>query len=171
MVTVAVHWLSAALVSGQFGLGLYMLSLDYYDPNYHALPHYHKSIGILFGLLLLFRLAWTAVGPRPGPAPGVAAWEHRAAGLAQRLLLLGLAAVVVSGYLISTAKGDPVRVFDWFEVPALGAGIKRQEDLAHTLHWWFALGVILLASVHALAALKHHFINRDATLKRMFGKG
>ena len=165
--TIIIHWLSALIVIGQFGFGLYMLSLDYYDPNYRVLPHYHKSIGILFGGLLLFRIIWSLINPSPDPAEGVKVWEHRIARIIQRLMLTLLVIIVFLGYLISTAKGSSIEVFNWFEIPATITSIEDQEDIAGELHYWFALALMIIAGLHALAALKHHFIDRDNTLIRM----
>lgn len=171
IVTIVIHWASALIIIGQFGFGLYMLSLDYYDANYNVLPHYHKSIGILFAILLLFRIVWSSVNPQPAAAPGVKTWEHKASSVVQKLLLAGLVIVVILGYLISTATGDSIWVFNWFEIPAIITNIDSRSDIIGELHYWFALGVILLASLHALAALKHHFIDRDTTLMRMLKRG
>ena len=71
--------------------------------------------------------------------------------------------------MISTADGRGIEVFNWFEVPALPALIEQQEDVAGLVHYWLATSLIVLAGVHALAALKHHFINKDKTLLRMLG--
>ena len=168
-ITIAIHWVSALVIIGQFCMGLYMLSLDYYDPYYHLLPDYHKSIGILFAVLLCIRILWTAVNPRPLPAKGVSEWEHRVARITHTTLLGLLLIVVVFGYLISTADGSSIQVFNLFEVPATLSSA-NQEDWAGELHYWFALSVILLSGIHALAALKHHFIDRNETLARMLGK-
>ncbi len=169
-VAIVIHWISVLVVVGQFSFGLYMLSLDYYDPNYQVLPHYHKSIGILFACLLVFRIIWSLINPFPKAAPGVKDWERRAARGVQVLMLSLLVVVAVFGYLISTAAGHSISVFNWFEVPASITSIENQEDWAGEWHYWFALSVIILASLHALAALKHHFIDKDKTLLRMFGK-
>jgi cytochrome b561 len=75
--------------------------------------------------------------------------------------------IPLSGYLISTADGRAIQVFDWFEVPALVTGIANQEDIAGAVHYWVAVALIALASLHGLAALKHHFLDRDGTLLRM----
>ena len=77
---------------------------------------------------------------------------------------------MVSGYLISTADGRPIAVFDWFEVPALITSIPDQADVAGLIHEYLAWALLIFSAVHALAALKHHFIDRDPTLKRMFGR-
>jgi cytochrome b561 len=169
-ITIAIHWISAIVIIGQFSFGLYMLSLDYYDPNYQILPHYHKSIGILFSGLLAIRIIWTLINPSPGPASGVKPWEHRAAKAGQVLMLGLLVVVVILGYLISTADGKSIDVFNWFEVPATITSIEDQEDIAGEWHYWLALSVIIIASIHALAALKHHFLSKDTTLLRMLGQ-
>ena len=72
-----------------------------------------------------------------------------------------------SGYLISTADGRAIDVFNWFAVPALGELIENQEDIAGDVHFYLAWILIVTASLHAIAALKHHFFNKDDTLKQM----
>ena len=168
-ITITIHWISALVVVGQFCFGLYMLSLDYYDPDYKVLPYYHKSIGILFAILLFVRILWSYLNPRPIPVPGVRDWEHKISVITQKFMLTLLVCIVIFGYLISTADGSSIQVFGLFEVPATITS-KNQEDWAGELHYWFALTVIIIASIHALAALKHHFHDHDATLKRMLGR-
>ena len=83
-----------------------------------------------------------------------------------------MAAIMLSGYLISTADGRAIEVFSWFEVPATLSDIDGQEDIAGDIHEILAWTLIVLVALHALAALKHHFIDKDTTLKRMtFFKG
>ena len=76
---------------------------------------------------------------------------------------------MISGYLISTADGRGIEVFDFFVIPALGSIIENQEDLAGLVHKWLAYLLVSLATLHALAALKHHFIDKDNTLNRIIG--
>ena len=80
------------------------------------------------------------------------------------LLLFGL---FISGYLISTADGRAIDIFNWVSVPAFGELIENQEDVAGDIHFYLAWTVIIVAALHALAALKHHFINKDDTMKQM----
>jgi len=61
-------------------------------------------------------------------------------------------------------------VFGWFEVPSITGRIKGMEDTAGVVHYWVTWNVVVLASIHALGALKHHFIDRDNTLRRIFGR-
>ena len=86
------------------------------------------------------------------------------------LLYLLLLAIMVSGYLISTADNRSIEVFGWFSVPATITDLPKQEDIAGWVHLILASTLIGLVSLHAAAALKHHFIDRDRTLKRIFGR-
>ena len=58
-------------------------------------------------------------------------------------------------------------MFNWFSVPAIGELIENQEDIAGETHFYIAWSVIVLAIIHGLAALKHHFFSKDETLKQM----
>lgn len=170
LLAVLLHWLMAVSVFGLFALGLWMVELTYYDSWYRRAPWIHKSIGVLLFASLLLRLLWRWLNLRPQPLSAHPPWERRAAGAVQALLYVLLAAVMISGYLISTADGRSVDVFDWFSVPATVTRIDKQEDIAGDVHLALAVVLVSLAVVHALAALKHHFLDRDSTLLRMLGR-
>jgi cytochrome b561 len=169
LVAVSLHWLVALTVIGQFGLGLWMRSLGYYDTWYRLGPWWHKGIGVMLCAVLVLRLVWRWSNPRPAHLPSHKPYERLAAGFAHALLYLLLFAIILSGYLISTADGRGLEVFDWFTIPATLSGLEQQEDIAGEIHLCLAWAVIGLAALHALAALKHHFIDRDTTLIRMLG--
>ena len=78
---------------------------------------------------------------------------------------------MASGYLISTADGSSISVFNWFDVPSVTGQIKGMEDTAGLVHYWSTWALVVLAGVHGLAAVKHHLIDRDDTLRRMLGSG
>ena len=170
LVAVSLHWLVALVVLGLFGLGLWMVELTYYDDWYRTAPAIHKGVGILLFITVTLRLGWRLVGPRPAPLATHSALERRIARITHGLLYVLLFAVMLSGYLISTADGRPVDVFGLFSVPALISGLPNQADVAGELHLILAISLISLAGVHALAALKHHLIDRDRTLLRMLGR-
>jgi cytochrome b561 len=74
---------------------------------------------------------------------------------------------MLSGYLISTADGRGVAVFNLFEIPALPFQFDQQEDIAGSIHEVLAWTLIALTSLHGLAAFKHQPINKDSGLMRM----
>ena len=168
-ISILLHWVMALLIIGLFTLGLYMTSLDYYDPWYVAAPNLHRSIGLLVLLLLVFRLLWRLANPVPGPVGDDPLILQRLAEWVHRLLYLLLFAIAISGYLISTADGRGIEVFGWFSVPALVPAFDNMEDVAGDVHYLLAIAMMVLAGLHSLAALKHHVIDRDTTLLRMLG--
>ena len=168
-VSIALHWLVALAVFSLFALGLWMVELEYYDAWYQRAPALHKSTGIaLFGVMLL-RLGWRWSNPRPRPQG--TSLERKAASLAHVAMYILLYALMLSGYLISTADGRAIEVFGLFSVPATLSGIENQEDIAGEIHELLAFTLMALVALHTLAALKHHFIDRDRTLMRMLRDG
>jgi len=170
LLTIFLHWITALAVVGLFALGLWMDGLGYYDAWYQKAPHIHRSIGLLLAGLIILRLIWRQVTTLPAPLDNHKPWERLSAKATHWLLYGLLLLIFVSGYLISTAKGKPIEVFNWFSVPSLISGVDNLEDLSGEIHELAAFSVIGLTLLHAAAALKHHFIDRDRTLLRMFGK-
>ncbi|WKD50416.1 cytochrome b [Microbulbifer spongiae] len=168
-IAITLHWLMAPGIIGLFALGWWMRQLSYYDPWYQKAPDIHKSIGILMLFLLVFRLLWRTFNPSPQTLPTTPPWQTLAARLTHGFIYLILLIIMLSGYLISTADGRAIEVFGWFSLPSTIQGIPNQEDIAGRVHEILAWSLMALIAVHALAALKHHFINRDTTLLKMLG--
>ena len=166
-ISIGLHWLMAIGIIGLFSLGLWMVDLDYYSPWYHDAPAIHKSIGVCLVGVMMIRLLWLWANPTVGPVPGHPKMITFAAHSVHRLFYLLVFALGVSGYFISTAEGDPIEVFNWFSIAAYPLDIEEQADRAGQVHSWIGLSLIGLALLHFLAALKHHFIDKDETLKRM----
>ena len=162
-----IHWVVALTIFGLFGVGLWMVDLTYYDSWYRTAPHWHKSVGVLLLFVMVGRLLWLAKVGKPKPLVSHATWEVTLARLTHWLIYLLVFTIIASGYLISTADGRGLEVFNWFEIPALGSLIENQEDIAGEVHEYLAFTLIGLAILHALAAVKHHVIDKDQTLRRM----
>ncbi|WP_070966330.1 cytochrome b [Vibrio sonorensis] len=161
------HWASALTIIGMFAVGLWMVDLSYYSEWYRTAPHWHKSIGILFAGVTVFRFVWKTT--TKSPKVEGKSYEVFAAKVAHGFMYLLITTIVVSGYLISTADGRGIDVFDWFTVSGAGALFVNQADIAGEIHFYAAWALILLAGVHALAAIKHHVIDKDNTLRKMIG--
>ncbi|MWV15034.1 cytochrome b [Pseudomonas sp. L-22-4S-12] len=170
LVSMLLHWVVALAVFGLFGLGLWMVDLDYYSGWYRTAPDLHKSIGLVLFALMLLRVLWRFISPPPPAPANHGALTRTASRLGHAALYLGLFALMLSGYLISTADGRGIGVFGLFEVPASLTSIPDQADVAGLIHKYLAWALVIFAGLHALAALKHHFIDRDATLVRMLGR-
>lgn len=170
IISISLHWIFAIAVYAMFGLGLWMVTLSYYDGWYHQAPELHKSIGVLLMMGLVIRVIWRHISPPPA-APKTHSKFTRISAVAAHITLYALLfALLISGYLISTAEGKPISVFGIFDVPATLADAGSQADIAGVIHLWLAWSVVILSVLHGLAALKNHFIDKDDTLKRMLGR-
>ena len=170
LISIVLHWLVAMTVIGLFALGFWMVDLSYYDSWYRTAPHIHKSIGILLFIAMVIRLLWRCYSPPPHALPSHRRWKKVVSAVTHKLLYLLIFTIMLTGYFISTSDGRAIQVFDLFEVPSFGQLFPRQSDIASDLHKWLAYSLIGLVVLHAAAAIKHHVVDKDATLLRMFGR-
>jgi len=167
LVSILLHWVMAIIIIGLFVLGTIMHDLDYYDPNYHVFPWWHKSFGLVIAFMLILRLIWKWRNPKVKEISSIKPIELKLSILVHILLYILILVSCISGVMISTAEGAGIDFFGWFEVPAVFANGESQAELAGEIHETSTLALIILASLHLLAALKHHFFDKDKTLKRM----
>lgn len=166
-IAIALHWVSAVALIALYFVGDYMVELSYYDTWYHRAPQIHKEVGVVVAFLMLSRLFWSAFQSSPAPLDKEAVKANKLAKFAHCLLYVFVFLMVISGYLISTAKGQGIEVFGWFELPALLSNDSGRGELAGETHELLGTAFMILVILHALAALVHHFFFKDRTLKRM----
>ena len=161
------HWSIALLIIGLIWLGWYMVDLTYYDVWYYDSLFYHKALGILVLALAALKILWALGNRSPDHAATIPAWQVASARTVHKLLYLLMVLIPVTGYIISTSAGDAIEFFAGVEIPVLLAPNETLRDWAITGHYYLAYGVGGVALLHALAALKHQFIDRDGTLRKM----
>lgn len=159
------HWGVALLLTLQFlKLG------DRIDEGDHwigqTLVPTHVSIGVLLLVLVLLRLTWAVVqrGRRPqpaGPLGGLARIGHG-------LLYLCMLAMPLLGLAVMLGNGYGLKVFGVQLVARGGEEIPWLASLG-SLHSPLAWLFLLLVLGHVAAALFHHFVVKDDTLRRMAG--
>lgn len=168
--TIILHWLIATLVFMLFFSGIWMVELGYYDPWYYRAPSWHKSVGVIMLVLLLVRWFWQLFHVRTVSSSIVGHWQRRLSCLVHALMTGLILGISISGYFIVTAKGQSLAVFDWFQIPAMLQGIANLEDWAGKVHYYLAYVLMGFVVLHVLAALKHHFIDKDDVLIKMLGR-
>ena len=166
-VSIALHWLTAALILGLAAVGLLMTELPT-SPLKMQIYGLHKSFGLTVLALTLLRLAWRLLAGSPEALPGNKL-QLLASRAVHAMLYALLFAIPLSGWLYNSASGFPLR---WFgmPMPKLFTGFNPAlKQLAHALHenLFYLLAVLLV--LHAGAALFHHYVRKDDTLKRMTG--
>jgi cytochrome b561 len=161
------HWLIAVLIIALLGIGWWMVDLNYYDPWYHEALTWHKSLGLIVGFVVIFKLFSDLVNASPEPQASLSSFERIASRFVHYFLRLTMLVIPATGYLISTSEGAVIDVFDWFSVPVLLEVNNRIRDIAIEFHYYFAYATLALVVLHIAAALKHQFIDHKGTLKRM----
>jgi len=162
---VALHWLVALLIIGGFAVGVTMVDLPL-SPTKARVFAYHKWAGLTVLGLAAVRLAWRLTHPAPPDLP-MPLWQARVARATHVLLYVLMFAVPVLGWLYTSAAGFPVVYFKLIQIPDLVAKDKELAELLKPVHGALAWSLAVLVALHVAAALKHHFLERDATLRRM----
>ncbi|MEN2787157.1 cytochrome b [Sphingomonas qilianensis] len=159
------HWSIALFVLANLALGL--LHENLFDGLGWVMP-VHKSIGLTVLALTLGRIAWRLTHRPPPYSTGIAPWERTVAGGTHFLFYALMLALPLSGWAMvsGAAKRRPLDFFGLFDVPYLpvGPSVGSAAGNAHGLLGWVMLALVVL---HVAAALRHHYVLRDAVLGRM----
>jgi len=165
------HWVVVGLIIAQFVLASTAEDLPRLSAHRLEITALHKSLGITVLLLAAVRLVWRAVSPPPLLPASMKPWERAAAQAVHWGLYGVMFALPLSGWMWSSASNYPVSWFGLVQLPDLVQPGKDLKDLFHEGHEILGTLLLVLAALHVLAALKHHFIDRDTVLRRMLPWG
>lgn len=166
-VPLALHWLTVGLVLLAWLLGQFGDEFPRGPARATAL-FIHNSAGLGVLLLLAMRLLWRLADAPPAPEPTVLGlWLDRAGRLAHYTLYALLIAAPVAGIVLQFARGDALSVFGLFEIASPWTADRPFARSVKQVHEVLANALIILAALHAAAALFHHFVLHDRTLSRM----
>lgn len=159
------HWFMAFALVANFILGLTMSDLPL-SPQKLQFYSWHKWAGITLLALVTVRLIWRGIKRPPEllPAPR---WQQRAAKISHVLLYALMFAIPFSGWLMSSAGGFTVNYLGVLPLPDLVGKNKVLFEWLKDTHEVLNFSLLGVVVLHALAALKHHFIDRDTSLHRM----
>ncbi|WP_313707091.1 cytochrome b [Massilia sp.] len=165
---IALHWLVALLLLGQYAFGLALDDIPRGTPARGYYVNLHKSVGILIGLLILLRIGWR-LAHKPPPLPaGMAPWQRRAAWFSHAALYACMLALPLSGYLASNVSRHGIKFFNTLRWAPWGPDDKALYAFFNGAHHLAALLLALLVGLHLLAVAKHSFVDRDRLLLRMW---
>lgn len=161
-----------------FGLVVLMYALTFGedifprgDVRVDAAWKIHISFGILFAVLVAWRLVVRLGSGAPALPSEMRPLERTAAGAAHLLLYVLLLALPVLGVLLTWYRGDALSFFGLFTIPSPVTPDRAMARSIKGLHSLCANGILIVAGLHALAALWHHYVRRDAVLRRMLPYG
>lgn len=160
------HWLTALLVIGLLGLGLWMVGLP---PSMQKLKVYswHKWAGITVLALSVLRLGWRQLRPPPPLPATVAPLERRLAPWGHAALYVLLFAMPLTGWLMSSAAGIPVVWFGIWPLPDLVAKDEALFKALQNAHHLLSRALMLVLAIHVAAVIRHDVMRRDGVLRRM----
>ena len=161
------HWLTVGLVVLAWVLGTFDDALPKGAARTTGL-FVHISAGLAILAVLVARLLWRLADPPPSPEPSVlGVWLARAGQFAHYALYALLIAAPVAGIVLQFARGDALPLFGLSEIPSPWPADRAFARSVKEAHEVLANALVILACLHAAAALVHHWVFRDRTLVRM----
>ncbi len=160
------HWLIVALIAVQASLGLIGAGLPLGMEKLAMLAR-HKSIGITILALAVIRLLWRWLNPTPDLPGTLRGYERLLARFTHAALYVLLFALPLTGWIMSSARGFPVSWFDVLQLPDLVSKSGALYRAMIETHAALAIALGVIVALHVAAALKHHFVLKDDTLRRM----
>ncbi|HEV2268543.1 MAG TPA: cytochrome b/b6 domain-containing protein [Steroidobacteraceae bacterium] len=162
-VSILLHWLTAALVAILWTLGQ---TIDFFPKGAPKIDarSVHISLGVTLGIILLVRMLWRAHAGRRLPLAN-SGWLGVTAKVVHYGLYILVGVTVVLGICNAWQRGDVL--FNVYTIPKLVPGDLALKRTIESLHGDFADVVLIIAGLHAAAALAHHHLLRDRVLRRM----
>ena len=171
LVSIVLHWIVALGVITLALIGLYMTSNEAW-----FLYPYHKSFGLILFPIIVIRVLWRLKQGWPVAVSRYSSVEHNLAKITHWLLLILILLMPLTGMIYSGASGHGFGIFGLELFPhqytEAGEPIPYREswrDFGQAAHRYLGNCLIALIVLHIAGALKHHFIDKDSTLKRMLG--
>ena len=166
---VTLHWLLALLITTLVVMGLYMVRLP--DVGFNSvkiiLTLTHKEIGVVVLALVALRLTWRELNRLPLLAETLPEWQKVTAIFVHLAFYALMVALPITGWLMSSAAGIPVSIVGLFTLPDLLQHDELLFGRLRLIHDWLGYSMGALICLHAGAALRHHFLLRDETLRKM----
>lgn len=167
-IAVAFHWVTVALVLFQLWLGFSFADMTR-GPQRDHLFIWHRTVGAVILLVVLARLTYRLLNPPPPYPPQLPRWERVAAAWSHRLLYLLLIAIPIGGLIAVSGdtQGPTIRLLGGIAIPKVPGISEAMGEVAGEVHGAAVWFTIALVSLHAAAALKHQFIDKNRAAGRM----
>ena len=169
-VAIMLHWTMAVVLVVLIAVGLYMVSLPDagFDAKKIRLILFHKELGLIALTLAALRLGWRVGSALPRLVENLPDWQKLVARLVHLCFYALMFALPVTGWLMSSAAGIPVSVFGLFDLPDFVSYNDRLFRFYIEVHKWLGYALLGLILIHAGAALRHHLLLKDDTLRKIW---
>lgn len=164
-VSILLHWLTAVIIVVMLYLGNSIEGLVGAERE-HALVM-HTSIAVTTYWLLWLRIIWRFFYGHPGALEAqsraffwIGKWVHL-------ITIAALAVMLITGPLMVWTMGEPIHVFDWFEIPTPFEADFRTNHFLHLIHRTAAAVIFSGILLHLAGVYKHTAFNQDGTLTKI----
>lgn len=164
LLSMVLHWFMALLIIALSGVGIYMVRLPISLAKLKWYG-YHKEFGMLVLMLLIVRGLWRMINIIPRLPDHIPCWQQISARMMHRLFYFFMVTVPMTGWLLTSSAGLPAAFFGFFVFPDMLSANKGLMKSFTVLHMWLSYALIGAIVVHTLAALKHHFYDKDDVLR------
>ena len=164
------HWLMAIIFIAAWIIGFYsgnFLSYDVDGSFKGTIITLHKNIATVIIFLVVVRIFWRYTHPTPELPNTMSPTMKRLAHFGHLALYFMLLALPITGCLFSWSAGHPAPVLYLFNLPTLISENPEITAIVKPLHIYISWAAGILLAGHILAALKHHFIDKDTVLVSM----
>jgi cytochrome b561 len=157
------HWLTAALVVLLWCVAMVIDDFSRGPPRVAA-RSVHIVLGVILLVVMVARIHWRLRSGRrlPRSNTGVIGAMETCTHL---LLYAGLVTVLLLGLSNAWIRGDSL--FGLIKIQAPAGALHALKPSVETAHRYAAHALMVVAALHAMAALCHHFVIRDCVLGRM----
>lgn len=153
------HWGMALMLLVLILVGSYMTGLDKSDPSRFQMMAMHKSFGVLFMQLAVFRVIWRRISTPPQLPKVLTGWERFLSRAITAALYLLMLAIPFSGFAMTNFAGFPVSFFGVIELPQLFEKNLALAGLAKQAHVALVYTLLVALLLHIAGALKHRFLD------------
>jgi len=163
-VAIALHWMTALLVVANF---LLAQTWDWFaKPMRGVMEDTHMSFGVLLTAVVATRLVWRLI-PGHQMSSLEAGWVRLSSKATHYVLYLLLVAEAALGFTFRWGAGRPMEFFGLGIPPLIGQLSRPLRHQLREFHEWIGWAIIIIAMIHAAAALYHHYKLKDRVLLRM----
>jgi cytochrome b561 len=159
------HWLIFLLIFSLLIVGYLMDDITNQSMRSFVI-NAHKLVGLLVLFLVVLRMIWALVNVKPELPLDTLPWQRWSERLVHCLLYVVMLMMPISGWVMASAKHPPMLGPISLGLPVPQS--KALKDLAFNYHYWIAIAIIALVTVHVFAALYHHYLKKDDVLRRMW---
>ena len=164
--SIVIHWVTLAILVAVYAC----IELREMYPRgseiREALKTWHYMLGLTVFVLVWLRITARLVGKTPPIVPEAPRWQLMIANTVELALYALMIVLPLLGWVTLSAEGEAIPFFG-FQLPAVVDANKALAERTEEVHETLATVGYFLIGLHALAALFHHYVQRDNALRRM----